>query len=78
MQDCPLPNGDEGWIVYLADKDGWGLEYSSLHHEGIQEIRTWMADVLGLDNATIDDNVYGYGITFEHEDHALLCYLRFQ
>ena len=78
VQDCPLATGDEGWLVYLCDCDRFGLEYSDLSPEGIAEVKAWMRDTLGLDNETIDDSVYLWGVTFEHEDQALLCFLAFK
>ena len=77
-EDCPLPTGEEGWCVYLEDRNRHGTANRYLSDEAVVEIRTWLADTLGLDKETIDDSVYAWGVTFEHRDQALLCYLNYR
>lgn len=77
-EDCDLPNGEPGWCVYLQDCDKLGLPSNYLTVEAINEIRAWLADTLGMSKHDIDDNVYAWGVTFEHEDQAFLCFLNYK
>lgn len=77
-EDCPLPNGEEGWCVYLEDRNKHGTANRDLSDEAIVEIRQWLAEALGMNNETIDDSVYLWGVTFEHQSDALLCFMRFR
>jgi hypothetical protein len=77
-EDCPLANGKDGWCVYLEDRDKDGRATTWLSTEALDEISQWLAETLDMNNAEIDDNLYLWGVTFEHQSDALLCFMRFR
>lgn len=77
-EDCPLPNGTNGWCVYLEDRDNAGQGVTWLSIEALDEIRAWLTATFDMNNEVIEDNLYLWGVTFEHESDALLCYMRFR
>ncbi len=77
-EDCPLPNGEEGWCVYLEDRDKNGSATRWLPNEAIAEIREWLLANLDVDNEWLDENVYAWGVTFEHQAYAFLCFMRYR
>lgn len=73
---CFLPNGDAGWCVNLGNKNR--VHHGGLSPQGIAEIRLWLSESLGMTETEINESVYLWGVTFAHEDQALLCYIRFK
>ncbi len=76
-ESCCLPNGREGWCVYLKDYNKFNEAFPQLTVNAFFEIRAWMSEALGLSEDFMDDNIYGWGVTFEHKEHAFLCYMHF-